>query len=217
MADGFLGRWSRRKQEERAGQPLAAEPATPAARPPGPGSNLAPATATALPAAPARPAGARPHESGPEGAVDVPLPTLEDVKMLTPTSDFKPFVAQGVAPEVKNAAMKKLFTDPHYNVMDGLDIYIDDYSKPDPLPASMLRQMVSAQFLNLFDEEKSDPQALPGQANPPTAAQPAMPGAQNEPTTPASPELTTEDHAHTDLRLQPNHAAGPQDPGRGTQ
>jgi hypothetical protein len=39
-----------------------------------------------------------------------------------------------VAPEVKNAAFKKLFADPHFNVMDGLDIYIDDYSKPDPLP-----------------------------------------------------------------------------------
>ena len=30
--------------------------------------------------------------------------------------------------------MKKLFADPHYNVMDGLDVYIDDYSKPDPIP-----------------------------------------------------------------------------------
>jgi hypothetical protein len=31
---------------------------------------------------------------------------------------------------VKNAAMKKLFADPHFNVMDRLDIYIDDYSSP---------------------------------------------------------------------------------------
>ena len=30
--------------------------------------------------------------------------------------------------------MKKLFSDPHFNVMDGLDTYIDDYGKPDPLP-----------------------------------------------------------------------------------
>jgi hypothetical protein len=33
---------------------------------------------------------------------------------------------------VRNAALKKLFTDPHFNVMDGLDVYIDDYGKPDP-------------------------------------------------------------------------------------
>ena len=37
--------------------------------------------------------------------------------------------------------MKKLFSDPHFNVMDGLDTYIDDYGKPDPIPLSMLRRM----------------------------------------------------------------------------
>ena len=82
-----------------------------------------------------------------------PLPTLDDVQALTPASDFKPFMLQGVAPDVRNAAMKKLFADPHFNVMDRLDIYIDDYSQPDPLPAAMLRQMASAKILNLFDEE----------------------------------------------------------------
>ena len=52
--------------------------------------------------------------------------------------------------------MKKLFSDPHFNVMDGLDTYIDDYGKPDPIPASMLRQMVQSQALGLFaDEEKT--------------------------------------------------------------
>jgi hypothetical protein len=37
--------------------------------------------------------------------------------------------------------MKKLFSDPHFNVMDGLDSYIADYGKPDPIPLSMLRLM----------------------------------------------------------------------------
>ena len=40
----------------------------------------------------------------------------------------------GVDASVKNAALKKLFADPHFNVMDGLDTYIDDYGKPDPIP-----------------------------------------------------------------------------------
>jgi hypothetical protein len=62
-------------------------------------------------------------------------------------------VAEGVAPEVKNAALKKLFTDPHFNVMDGLDTYIDDYGKPDPLPAGMLRRMAQSQLLGLFDDD----------------------------------------------------------------
>src|SRR5690606_14462149 len=74
-------------------------------------------------------------------------PSLEDVKLLTPDSDFSSFVARGVAPAVKNAAMKKLFSDPHFNVMDGLDIYIDDYTQREILPEPMMRKMASSKFL----------------------------------------------------------------------
>ena len=52
--------------------------------------------------------------------------------------------------------MKKLFSDPRYNVMDGMDVYIDDYSKPDPIPYAMLRKLASAKFLGLFDEEEKE-------------------------------------------------------------
>jgi hypothetical protein len=41
-------------------------------------------------------------------------------------------------------------------VMDRMDIYIDDYSQPDPLPMAMLRQMVSAQTLGLFDDDSEN-------------------------------------------------------------
>ncbi len=86
--------------------------------------------------------------------------SLDDVKLLTKDSDFKPFMAHNVGPDVRNAAMKKLFEDPHFNIMDGLDIYIDDYSISEPIPESMLRQMASAKFLGLFEdddeEEKKD-------------------------------------------------------------
>jgi hypothetical protein len=68
----------------------------------------------------------------------LPPPTLEDVAKLAHDSDFAPFVARGVDEHVRRSAMKKLFTDPRFNVMDGLDIYIDDYSKSDPMPAAML-------------------------------------------------------------------------------
>jgi hypothetical protein len=86
----------------------------------------------------------------------VPPPTLEEVKSLTPASDFSRFVAPGVDSGVKNAAMKKLFTDPHFNVMDGLDTYIDDYGRADPIPKSMLRQMVQARMLGLLDDEMEE-------------------------------------------------------------
>jgi hypothetical protein len=75
-------------------------------------------------------------------------------------------MAEGVAPEVKNAALKKLFTDPHFNVMDGLDTYIDDYGQPDPLPPGMLRRMAQSQLLGLFDDEDEIGSAAAGAASP---------------------------------------------------
>jgi hypothetical protein len=65
-------------------------------------------------------------------------PTMDDVAGLTRDSDYAPFMARGVDQMVQRGAMKKLFADPHFNLMDGLDIYIGDYNTPDPMPAAML-------------------------------------------------------------------------------
>ena len=42
--------------------------------------------------------------------------------------------------------------------MDGLDTYIDDYSKPDPIPPEILRKLRQSETLGLFDpvEEAED-------------------------------------------------------------
>ncbi|SNS10375.1 Protein of unknown function [Noviherbaspirillum humi] len=83
----------------------------------------------------------------------LPAPTLDDVAALTPESDFSRFVARDVDEGVRRSAMKKLFTDPHFNVMDGLDIYIDDYTKSDPIPAAMLAGLLHAKsVLNPLDQ-----------------------------------------------------------------
>jgi hypothetical protein len=74
----------------------------------------------------------------PPAPVARPLPTLEDVAALTSDSDFSPFVAKGVDESIRRSAMKKLFSDPHFNVMDGLDIYIGDYNSFEPIPPEML-------------------------------------------------------------------------------
>jgi hypothetical protein len=78
------------------------------------------------------------------------VPQLADVQNLTTESDYSVFMNKEVAGEVHQAAMKKLFTDPHFNIMDGLDIYIDDYSIEDPLPAGMLEKMYQSDALGLF-------------------------------------------------------------------
>src|SRR5262245_940679 len=121
---GFLGRWSQRKLDACEGKPV--EPEAPVKAPPLP--SVAPPAVPAGTGAPATGEATAKVEAPQE-----PLPTLEDTRELTPESDFTRFARPGVAPEVRNAAMKKLFADPRFNVMDGLDVYIDDYSKPDPI------------------------------------------------------------------------------------
>jgi hypothetical protein len=155
MADGFLGRWSRRKQEVREGKPLE-EPSAPAPLTSAPAAEVAPSAHArgSVPGAGQAPGAGTAAAGQADGAVAPPPPSMEDAQGLTPQSDFKPFVARDVAPEVRNLAMKKLFADPHFNVMDGLDIYIGDYSQPDPMPEGMLRKMVSAHTLGFFDHEK---------------------------------------------------------------
>jgi hypothetical protein len=207
MSDGFFDRWSRRKQQARAEEtpvvaPADALPHTPPASPLSTDAPLV-VTPTAQAGEPDAP----------------PAPTLADTTELTIDSDFKPFMAKGVAPEVKNAAFKKLFADPHFNVMDRMDIYIDDYAIPSPLPESVLRQMASAKFLKLFDEEPEaaevqDEAALPMPGETPQDdAPPAV--AQSEPSAAlpsplvadAQPASQPTDDPNADLRLQPDDAA----------
>ena len=90
------------------------------------------------------------------------MPTLEDVLKLTKDSDYSAYVKPGIDPDVQQAALQKLFSDPRYNVMDGLDIYIDDYSKPDPIPLDMLKKMNQSKMLGLFktaEEKLADQEA----------------------------------------------------------
>ena len=169
MADGFLSRWSQRKQALRAGQMLE-EPV------------IEPLDLRTNPASVDDAVGAvLPQED------KLPVLTLQDAQALTQQSDFAPFVAREVAPEVRNAAMKKLFSDPHYQVMDRLD----------PIPESMLRQMASAKFLQLFEDPPEG--ANPDNLRDSTAHESGKP------------------HDNTDLRLQQDDATGSQEPGRGAE
>ena len=190
----FLSRWSQRKAAVREGVAVTETVAAPALDEASPAATgvlkIEDATPAELPVAP-------PPEPRPE-----PPPTLEEAAALTPASDFTRFVTRDVPPEVKNAALKKLFSDPQFNVMDRLDTYIDDYNTPDPLPASWLRKMTQAAALGLFDDEV-EPE--------PAAAPAATASADDEPATaalPAPESAPAPCDENTDLRLQPDHAAG---------
>jgi hypothetical protein len=221
---GFLSRWSRRKAEVRHGVALvdAGNSSDNQGKKPGENLNselqgtdafnsdksLVPST---------RLVGSLDHEDGQtpnlnSAAQQKPAPSMADVQSLTKDSDYTQFMAGEVAPEVKNAAMKKLFTDPHFNVMDRMDVYIDDYGQPDPLPKAMLRQMASAKFLNLFeddDDEKKDAHTnlndIPSANDPQVVAQ-SVPAATISNTEPLT-------HDHPDLRLQSDPAPRPEGAG----
>ena len=155
----FLARWSRRKRERRTDEKAAERPAEPARA-----------------SSPARPP--EPVRAAPE------LPPVDTLKGLA--SDYRDFLHPSVDESLRRSALKKLFHDPHFNVMDGLDVYIDDYSKPDPVPESMLKELL-ARHRSLTEsaepetEPREEPQPAPELADARAAEPPAAPPAKPAP------------------------------------
>jgi hypothetical protein len=114
-----------------------------------------------------------PAAPAPEAAADTPAPPLPSLDELTPESDFSAFMHPKVGENLRRAALKKLFSDPHFNVMDGLDTYVDDYSKSDPLPASMLAGLRQAQNILAWARETKEETAA--RFAPPPAVEAAVP------------------------------------------
>jgi hypothetical protein len=186
MADErFLSRWSKRKADARAGKPVEQEPIV-QERP-----------ASPVPA---------PVAAAPVAEPQTPPPTLEEAQSLTFDSDFKRFVTPDVAPEVKNAAVKKLFADPRFNVRDMMDVYADDYSQPDPLPESMLRQLAAAKVLGLFEADAGTAENADDAVKKSVAQSSSAPEAVPEPS-----------DADPDLRLQQDDAPAGASAGDGIE
>src|SRR5262245_11740464 len=145
--ESFLTRWSRRKRAaERAKEPSA--------------ESVAPVVPAASPVKDAAEAGAQPgagsapaHLAATPG---VPLPPIESLDGLR--SDYQAFFQQPVAEDIRHAALKKLFADPHFNKMDMLDVYVDDYTQFEPLPAEMKLRLPSARDF-LLDSERAELEA----------------------------------------------------------
>jgi hypothetical protein len=200
--DSPLSRWSRRKALARNG-PVPAEP--------GPAEVAVAVLAIAQPPV----AGERESTTvlaAAEAPLPLPLPTLADVEALTRDSDFSRFVLPGVDESVRHAAMSKLFSDPHFNVMDGLDTYIDDYGIADPMPDAMLRRMTQSKVLRLFDDDlPPEASAVPclTQASPDGVVPPALPQSHGAAMPARLPEPEFPIDEDTALRLQPDDAPGP--------
>ena len=139
--EGFLRRWARRKTETKAGIEPTPEPVAETAA-----ESVVEVRASRMPVTEAAPVA---HAAAP-----IVLPTMDDVAQLTSESDFSAFVARGVDQAVRRSALKKLFADPHFNVMDKLDMYMDDYNVASPMPADMLASLKHSK--SFFDQAAED-------------------------------------------------------------
>ncbi|MGB8339550.1 MAG: DUF3306 domain-containing protein [Burkholderiales bacterium] len=124
----FLSRWSRRKlqaEQEKASTDL---PAADVAK------------AASVVSADAKAVNVKPEA----------LPTIDSVNL---ESGVAPFFKQQADESLRRLALKKLLSDPHFNIMDGLDIYVGDYSQPDPIPPEMMKKIRHARQWAMTPEE----------------------------------------------------------------
>jgi hypothetical protein len=180
-----LKRWSRRK--------TAAARAIPAP---------IPAPATSVPAATdvADAAAAHPVDAA-------PLPPVES---LTYESDFSAFMQPKVAEDTKRAALRKLFSDPSFNVMDGLDIYVGDYTQADPMPAGMLEKLSAVySMLDPVDPERREPPPgpLPAPAGDVVPAADSAPSVTLDMDSPPAPAGTAPDADTSKAQVNPASGA----------
>ena len=151
--EGFLNRWARLKRDAEAADSAGAPPGeAPAASPGVTAPATVPAKDLTADRLPAR-GDALDDEEASLDAATAPAP-LPELATLTKDSDYSMFMRPGVEPGLRASALKKLFADPHFNQMDGLDIYIDDYGRPDPMPLAMLKRLNQSRILGLAQEEE---------------------------------------------------------------
>lgn len=135
MSDDFLSRWARLKRTSRKAPDVQAAPAP-----------------VRFPAQPAAAAAALADNA----TASVPPQPLPPVDTLSFDSDFTAFMKPEVGAVLKRQALKTLFQDPRFNVMDGLDVYIADFSLADPLPEGWLEKMTQVARLGEYKAPVED-------------------------------------------------------------
>lgn len=76
-------------------------------------------------------------------------------------ADLTALLREELSDAVRKQTLKAIFADPHFNVMDGLDTYIDDYSISEPIPPEMLATLNQARFIFESEETKTDDDRAP--------------------------------------------------------
>lgn len=85
-----------------------------------------------------------------------PAPTLPAVDKLTPESDFAPFMHPKVQDALRRVALKKLFSDPHFNIPDPFEAYSGDWTGGEPISEEILATLNQARTHLFGPEEKPE-------------------------------------------------------------
>ena len=85
-----------------------------------------------------------------------PAPAVPPVDKLTAESDFAAFMNPKVKDELRRLALKRLFSDPHFNVPDPFEPFSGDWTVGEPIPQELLATLNQARSV-LFTEQEKKP------------------------------------------------------------
>jgi hypothetical protein len=90
-------------------------------------------------------------------------PALPPTDKLTPESDFTGFMHPKVEDVVRRVALKKLFSDPHFNTPDPFEPFSGDWTNAEPISEELMKTLNQART-HLFGDEKKQEDEQPPQA-----------------------------------------------------
>jgi hypothetical protein len=88
---------------------------------------------------------------------ETPAPAVPPVEKLTGESDFSGFMHPKVEDGLRRLALKKLFSDPHFNTPDPFEPYSIDLTVAETIPPEMLAGLNQTRTV-LFREEEEKKQ-----------------------------------------------------------
>ena len=90
-------------------------------------------------------------------------PQLPPADQLTAESDFTGFMHPKVEDALRRVALKKLFTDPHFNTPDPFEPFSGDWTVAEPISDELMKTLNQART-HLFGDENKKEEEQPPQA-----------------------------------------------------
>jgi hypothetical protein len=90
-------------------------------------------------------------------------PQLPPADQLTAESDFTGFMHPKVEDALRRVALKKLFTDPHFNTPDPFEPFSGDWTVAEPISDELMKTLNQART-HLFGDENKKAEEQPPQA-----------------------------------------------------